>query len=90
MKKDTSTFPIHIELCDVEFEGTCGYSHTPGRPAYTSGLPENCYPEEPAETELFDLIISNDAGTVDMTLFLSNDEIRRDLEDQLDYYLNDY
>lgn len=45
MRDVTATICFEIE---IELEAT----YTPGRPAYISGPPEHCYPEDPAEWEL--------------------------------------
>jgi len=45
-----STF-VSLELDDetIEYELIFTYDYEAGRPAYISGLPENCYPADPEE-----------------------------------------
>lgn len=44
-------FPIELERGDKTVEYEVRASVLPGRPGYTSGPPEKCYPAEPPEVE---------------------------------------
>ena len=47
----TRKFSISTEHPDTETEVTIHFTFTPGDPGRYYGLPENCYPAEPAEVE---------------------------------------
>ncbi len=47
----TRKFSISTEHPDTETEVTITFTFTPGDPGRYYGLPENCYPAEPAEVE---------------------------------------
>lgn len=53
---------ITIEVCGKELEAEVEFDFTPKVPARTSGLPENCWPEEPETWEIYGLFLKDDSG----------------------------
>jgi len=47
---------IEIEIYGLEIEVEVTYNYTPYLPAYTGGLPEDCYPAEGGEMEVISVI----------------------------------
>lgn len=62
-----SVFGTMIVSRDFDWDVEVKFQYHPGRPAYTSGLPENCYPSEPDDVEILSAVDTRTGEAMDLT-----------------------
>ena len=79
------TETVQVEINGFSFDADCNFDFDEGAPAYLDGLPEDCYPGEPAEIAPITLMVYMDKKQPpkDMSYLLEFEAISEDIADQL-------
>ena len=81
MGTKSRSFETVVELEGKEVEVTAEYTYSPGMPGKTSGPPENCYPDEPAECEVEVIYLTADKTKTDIMSKLATEQIENVFEE---------
>lgn len=77
---------IEFDVLGIDLEVYCHFEFTEGTPGHTSGLPEDCFPEEPNEYALMKLLVDEgeELPPVDISELLKIDSVHDAIVEQLE------